>query len=109
MRKLLRKPHFWLAIVLVGLVGAGLDSCREPPDQITGRLYVRLVRGYQYVSRPCLGNYIQCRYRPSCSEYSMEAVRRYGIRKGLWLTVSRLCRCTGSVPPGTDDPVAEVP
>jgi uncharacterized protein len=34
-----------------------------------------------------------CRYTPSCSEYGLEAVTRYGGLKGGWLTVRRLLRC----------------
>jgi putative membrane protein insertion efficiency factor len=34
-----------------------------------------------------------CRYTPSCSEYGLEAVTRYGALKGGWLTVRRLMRC----------------
>jgi len=108
-RKHLAKPHFWLAVVFGLFVGAGLDSFRQPSDQITARLYVRLVRGYQYASRPHLEKYVRCRFRPTCSEYSIEAVRRHGIRKGLSSTIRRVCRCTTNVPPGTVDPVADAP
>jgi uncharacterized protein len=34
-----------------------------------------------------------CRFAPSCSEYSLEALARHGTLRGLGLTVSRLCRC----------------
>lgn len=34
-----------------------------------------------------------CRYVPTCSEYSMEAYKRYGVVKGTVLTAWRLCRC----------------
>ena len=34
-----------------------------------------------------------CRFRPTCSEYMMEAVSRYGAAKGIWLGVRRLARC----------------
>ena len=35
----------------------------------------------------------RCRYRPSCSEYALEAVRIHGVWRGSWLAVWRLCRC----------------
>lgn len=34
-----------------------------------------------------------CRYVPSCSQYGMEAVQKYGARKGVWLTLKRITRC----------------
>ena len=34
-----------------------------------------------------------CRFRPTCSQYALEAIEKYGARKGGWLTVKRLCRC----------------
>lgn len=34
-----------------------------------------------------------CRYTPTCSQYAVEALRRYGPIKGLWLTIKRLARC----------------
>lgn len=34
-----------------------------------------------------------CRYHPSCSRYSLEAIQRYGFFKGGWLMVKRLARC----------------
>ena len=34
-----------------------------------------------------------CRFHPTCSEYMMEAVRRYGVLRGVWLGVRRVLRC----------------
>ena len=107
MRKLLKKPHFWLAIIFALLIAAGWDSSRRPPDQVTAQIYVRLVRGYQWAGRPRLQKYVRCRFRPGCSEYSIEAVQRHGILEGLRLSVVRVCRCVNSLPPGTRDPVPE--
>ena len=50
-----------------------------------------LIRLYQLAVSPMLGN--RCRFAPSCSEYSMDALRRYGLFKGLWLAVRRIGRC----------------
>jgi putative membrane protein insertion efficiency factor len=55
------------------------------------RLLVILVRGYQIAISPILPP--ACRYTPSCSQYAIEALRRYGALKGSWLATRRICRC----------------
>ncbi len=46
---------------------------------------------YRYAVSPLLG--VNCRYLPSCSDYSREAIEKNGAWKGGWLTLARLCRC----------------
>lgn len=55
------------------------------------RLAILLIRFYQLAISPLLGP--RCRYHPTCSEYAIEALRRYGIFKGGWHTIRRLGRC----------------
>lgn len=43
-----------------------------------------------------------CRFHPTCSEYAMEAVRRYGAARGLLMTLRRLSRCHPFHPGGLD-------
>lgn len=50
-----------------------------------------LIRGYRYAISPFLGN--NCRFTPSCSEYTEEAIGRFGIFKGSWMGLARLLRC----------------
>jgi putative membrane protein insertion efficiency factor len=45
-----------------------------------------------------------CRYRPTCSQYTYEAIDKYGVIKGSWLGLKRICRCTPWAK-GGDDPV----
>lgn len=50
-----------------------------------------LVRFYQLCISPLLPP--SCRFTPTCSEYALQALRKYGPFKGFWLTVKRLSRC----------------
>lgn len=43
-----------------------------------------------------------CRFYPTCSQYSIQAVEKYGVVKGLWLTVKRLAKCHPFHPGGYD-------
>ena len=52
---------------------------------------IALVRFYQYFISPLTPP--SCRYTPTCSQYALEALRKYGLLKGLWLTLKRLARC----------------
>jgi putative membrane protein insertion efficiency factor len=49
------------------------------------------VRFYRAAVSPYLP--ASCRFVPTCSEYAETAIRRYGIRRGLWLALRRLARC----------------
>ncbi|WP_233624812.1 membrane protein insertion efficiency factor YidD [Actinoplanes sp. ATCC 53533] len=60
------------------------------------------IRGYRRIS-PRLPT--RCPYTPTCSAYGLDAVQRYGTRKGLRLTAGRLRRCRPGVTFGTADPV----
>ena len=55
------------------------------------RLLIILIRAYQRVLSPALGN--RCKYYPSCSEYAAQAIAEFGILRGLVLGGHRLLRC----------------
>ena len=78
---------------------------RSPENQLTARAYIGFVHIYQGYGRPMLEGIIACRFRPTCSEYSIQAVEKYGIWTGLFLTVKRIASCTSDVPMGTVDEV----
>lgn len=52
---------------------------------------VVLVRCYQWLISPWLGP--RCRYQPTCSEYFILSVRKYGALRGAWRGLLRVCRC----------------
>ncbi|MGH8136845.1 MAG: membrane protein insertion efficiency factor YidD [Steroidobacteraceae bacterium] len=64
------------------------------------RLATLLIRIYQWTLSPMLGP--ACRFHPSCSNYALEAIRRFGVLRGGWLSVRRLARCHPWHPGGLD-------
>ncbi len=108
LRQCLRRPHTWLGIFGALTLLTVADTFRSPANQITGGLYIRAVRTYQALGRPLLKGHVQCRYCPSCSEYSIQAVQKHGIRYGLVLTWKRVSSCQTTVPSETYDPVPPV-
>lgn len=55
------------------------------------KLFIALIRFYQLAISPYLG--ANCRYYPTCSAYTIQAIEKYGALKGLWLGLKRICRC----------------
>jgi putative membrane protein insertion efficiency factor len=105
LRQRLTRPQTWLALLSVVAALAVADSLRDPGHQLLGRAYIAAVGVYQAWGHPILKGRVRCRFRPTCSVYSVEAVKRYGIARGLRLTIERLYRCRTEVPMGTYQPV----
>ena len=55
------------------------------------RLLLVVLRAYQLLFSPMLGQ--NCRFYPTCSNYSLDAIRVHGAARGSWLAVKRVCRC----------------
>lgn len=55
------------------------------------KLLILPIKFYQIVISPFLGN--NCRYYPTCSHYSIEAIETYGFFKGGWLAIKRIFSC----------------
>ena len=54
------------------------------------KILIKLIEIYQKISKftPAV-----CRFEPTCSEYSKQAILKYGILKGGWLSLKRVCKC----------------
>ncbi|HEU0065023.1 MAG TPA: membrane protein insertion efficiency factor YidD [Flavisolibacter sp.] len=53
--------------------------------------FILLIKIYQWVISPLLGP--KCRFTPTCSTYSIQAFKKYGLFKGFWLSIKRISRC----------------
>ena len=59
--------------------------------KLPANLLILLIKIYQYTLSPFIGR--NCRYTPTCSNYGIEAIRKYGAIKGGWLTIKRIASC----------------
>ena len=64
-----------------------LDFVKRLPQTIL----IGLVQGYRLLLSPCLGS--ACRFEPSCSAFSLQALQQHGAAVGSYLTLRRLVRC----------------
>ncbi len=63
-------------------------------------IFVFLIQVYQHTLSRLMPS--SCRFYPSCSEYGVQALQKYGVLKGSWLTLKRLGRCQPFHPGGYD-------
>ena len=54
-------------------------------------IIIKFIKVYRYLFSPLLGH--SCRYLPTCSEYSIEALRNFGLFKGLFISMKRILSC----------------
>ena len=60
-------------------------------NKIFKNISISLINLYKYLISPFLGN--NCRYLPTCSEYTKESIIKYGVVKGFWLGLKRISKC----------------
>lgn len=66
------------------------------------KVILQIIKVYQKFISPGLG--MNCRFWPSCSEYTAQVFRKYGLKKGLFLFVKRILKCGPWHPGGVDLP-----
>ena len=54
-------------------------------------ILIKFIKGYKFIISPLLGN--SCRYLPTCSEYCIEALKTYGLLKGLFMSTKIILSC----------------
>ena len=54
-------------------------------------ILIKIIKTYQYLISPLLGN--SCRYLPTCSDYSIEALKTFGFFKGIFISTKRILSC----------------
>jgi putative membrane protein insertion efficiency factor len=55
------------------------------------KILIKLIKFYRFLISPLFGH--SCRYLPTCSEYSIEALKTYGLFKGILLSLKRILTC----------------
>src|SRR4051794_15515191 len=75
----------------------GVLVCIGAIPSLAGRALIRL---YRYTLSPLIG--FHCRHLPTCSDYADQALARFGLWAGGWMTLARLCRCHPGGTPGLD-------
>ena len=58
---------------------------------IATNILIKIIKGYKFLISPLLVN--SCRYLPTCSEYSIEALKNYGFFKGTYMSIKRILSC----------------
>ena len=54
-------------------------------------IFIKLIKGYKFFISPLIGD--SCRYFPTCSDYSIEALKTYGFFKGSYMSIRRILSC----------------
>jgi len=55
------------------------------------KILIKIVKGYKFIISPLFGQ--SCRYLPTCSEYTIEVLKEFGLVKGLFMSLKRILSC----------------
>ena len=89
------------AIVIAALA---MHDVASPPQRAFGaRAALSAIESYQAHVSPHLRGVVQCRFKPTCSHYGHEAIRKYGLAVGGWKTAVRIAKCGPWTKLGTID------
>lgn len=69
-------------------------------NKLPTQLGITSIYIYRYILRPFFPS--ACRFYPSCSEHTLQAIKKYGLFKGSYLGVQRILKCHGGNPGGFD-------
>ena len=59
--------------------------------KILTNILIKFIKGYKFLISPLIGH--SCRYLPTCSEYSIEALKEFGLFKGSFISLKRILSC----------------
>ena len=73
---------------------------QEKKENRGGKITLRVIAAFPFIMlvkfyQKCISPFLpaSCRYTPTCSQYSVEAFKKWGVIKGGWLTIKRILRC----------------
>lgn len=81
-------------------LSSGMQGFLRSLQRGTDKFVILLIQGYRTIVSPLFPP--SCRFYPSCSAYTLEAVKKYGAGRGTWLGVRRILRCHPGNPGGYD-------
>ncbi|MGO9356636.1 MAG: membrane protein insertion efficiency factor YidD [Xanthobacteraceae bacterium] len=82
-------------------------ACVEAARKLPRNAARAMILGYRYTLSPLIG--FHCRHLPTCSSYAEQAIGRYGLWAGGWMTLARLLRCQPWGTSGIDNVPATLP
>lgn len=80
-------------MVFILALGAGIDGFQTPQRQIGVRFHHAAIESYRALLKPLIEGSTRCKFKITCSEYSLRVVSEHGWPKGGLLTIQRLARC----------------
>lgn len=79
-------------------ISDGISRTASP----AAKILLALIRFYRFAISPFMAWFVTCRHYPTCSQYGIEAVSKYGAWRGGWMTIKRILRCNPLFPGGYD-------